>query len=98
MSNLRDSIDLSRMNLDQLKQLESILLEALRDSLCKPAPTPTAVNWNSGPTLDVASVLEEADRILAGTCPCCGSSNVQSSTMDGRRLYDCLDCGHSWEG
>lgn len=103
MSSLRDSIDLNRLNLDQLKQLEAILFEALRDSLCKPTPTPTtetpsAVNWNSAPALNVDDVLAEAEAILAGCCPCCGSSNVQSSTMNGRRLYDCLDCGHSWEG
>lgn len=63
---------------------------------------PVAVNWNEAPTaaaeLSAVSVLEEAERIIAGCCPCCGSSNVQSSTMGGRRLYDCQDCGHSWEG
>lgn len=59
---------------------------------------PQAVNWNEVPELNAADVLAEAEAILAGCCPACGSSRVQSSTMDGRTIYDCLDCDHSWEG
>lgn len=102
MSSLRDSIDLNRLNLDQLKQLEAMLLEALAESLPKQrtptTETPSAVNWNGAPELNAADVLAEAEAILAGCCPACGSSNVQSSTMNGARLYTCGDCGEEWEG
>jgi len=60
--------------------------------------TPSAVNWNSSPVLDAASVVAEAEAIIAGCCPACGSSNVQSSTQNGVSIYTCVDCSHEWEG
>ncbi len=47
---------------------------------------------------DIQQVLAEAEAIIAGCCPCCGSSNVQSSTQNGVRIYTCGNCGHEWEG
>ena len=69
MSSLRDSIDLNRLNLEQLKQLEAMLLDALRESLCKPAPTPSTetpsnVNWNSTPELNAAAIVADVEAFL----------------------------------
>jgi len=47
---------------------------------------------------EVQQVLAEAEAILAGLCPCCGSNRVLRASQNGITLYFCLDCKHEWEG